>query len=221
MRVLCVEDDETTAKSVALMCQMAGHSCDTTGLGEQAVELGKRIAYDIIILDMMLPDIDGYQVIGRLRSAGVRTPFLIQSGLIDRDNRLVDTLLGDNEVLAKPFTKSELIDRMQAVIAGARQAPSMFEEVDPQDQQALRTDRPERRKHRRFSTLKTGEMTFMDSRHPIACLILNLSYGGAEVRLPDENFDCPSTFALKLQAGPVHSCEVRWRRGDKVGVKFT
>ena len=71
MRVRCVADDVATAKSVVLMCQMAGHSCDTTDLGEQAVELGKQIAYDIIILDMMLPDIDGYQVIGRLRSAGV------------------------------------------------------------------------------------------------------------------------------------------------------
>ena len=100
-------------------------------------------------------------------------------------------------------------------------APSMFEDVDHDDQEALRSGRPERRKHRRFSTLKTGEMAFNDNRHSVACLILNLSYGGAEVRLPDENFDCPSTFALKLQSGPVHSCEVRWRRGDKVGVKFT
>ncbi len=203
------------------MCQMAGHSCDTTGLGAEAVELGKHGNYDIIILDMMLPDIDGYQVIGRLRSAGVRTPFLIQSGLVDRDDQLTDTMLGNNEVLAKPFTKTELIDRIQAVIADARQAPSSFEEAEPDDQVALSSDSPERRRHRRFSTLKTGELTFRDGRHPVACLILNLSYGGAELRVPDEDFDCPSFFSLKLQAGPVHGCEVRWRRGDKLGVKFT
>lgn len=221
MRVLCVEDDDATAKSVALMCQMAGHGCDVTGLGEEAVELGRRGGYDIIILDMMLPDIDGYQVIGRLRSAGVQTPFLIQSGLVDRDHQLTDTLPGNDEVLAKPFTKSELIDRMQAVIASARQASSMFEDVESDGREAPRGDRPERRKHRRFSTLKTGEMVLRDGERPVACLILNLSYGGAEVRLPDEDFDCPPTFTLKLQAGPVHTCEVRWRRSDKVGVKFT
>jgi DNA-binding response OmpR family regulator len=221
VRVLCVEDDVTTARSLALMCQMAGHSCDTTGLGEEAVELGKRGGYDIIILDMMLPDIDGFQVIGRLRSAGIQTPVLIQSGLIDRDNRLRDTLPGNDDVLAKPFTKSELMDRMQAVIARARQAPSMFEEDEPDDQDALWIDASERRNHRRFSTLKTGEIILKDGKPPLACLILNLSYGGAEVRLPDESLECPSTFALKLQAGPVHSCEVCWRRGDKVGVRFT
>ena len=109
---------------------------------------------------MMLPDIDGYQVIGRLRSAGVQTPFLIQSGLVDRDNQLTDAMLGNNQVLAKPFTKTELIDRMQAVIAGARQAPSMFEAAELEDEQALPCHRPERRGHRRFSTLKTGELSF-------------------------------------------------------------
>jgi len=218
--VLCVEDDVATARSVALMCQMSGHSCDTTGLGEEAVELGMRGEYDIIILDMMLPDMDGYQVIGRLRSAGIRTPFLIQSGLIDRDNQLTDILPGSNEVLAKPFTKAELIDRMQAVIARAGQAPSLFEETEPDDQEDLRADRAERRRHRRFSTLKTGELTLGNGGPSVACLILNLSYGGAALRLPDEEFDCPSSFSLKLQAGPVHGCKVIWRRGDMVGVKF-
>ncbi len=218
MRILCVEDDSSTAKSVALMCQMAGHSCDVTGLGEEAVELGKDGAYDIIILDMMLPDIDGFQVIGRLRSAGIKTPFLIQSGLVDRDNRLTENVFGNDEVLAKPFTRSELIDRMQAVIAGARQARSMFEQAEPDSHEAFYG--PERRRHRRFSTLKTGEMALGDGRPTVACLILNLSYGGAEVRLPDEDFNCPETFALKFQTGPIHDCKVLWRRGDKVGVKF-
>lgn len=219
--MLCVEDDVATARSVALMCQMSGHSCDTTRLGEEAVELGKRRDYDIIILDMMLPDIDGYQVIGRLRSAGIRTPFLIQSGLIDRDNQLTDALPGSDEVLAKPFTKAELIDRMQAVIVRARQEPSLFDEPEPDDRDDLRSDKGERRRHRRFSTLKTGELCLGDGGPPVACLILNLSYGGAALRLPDEDFDCPSSFSLKLQAGPVHGCTVLWRRGDMVGVKFS
>lgn len=221
MRVLCVEDDVATAKGVELMCQMAGHSCDVTGLGEQAIELAKQNAYDIIVLDMMLPDIDGYQVIGRLRTAGVHTPFLIQSGLVDRDKQFEADPFGGTEYLAKPFTSSELIDRMRVVLSSTEQAVSPFTENAPVDPQPPHRQQEERRRHRRFSTLKEGEMILAESRQPVACLILNLSYGGAEIRLPDEAFDCPGAFALKLRSGPVHSCEVRWRRGDRIGVEFT
>jgi DNA-binding response OmpR family regulator len=220
MRVLCVEDDQTTAKNVELMCHMAGHTCDTIGLGEQAIELGKTNEYDIIVLDIMLPDIDGYQVIGRLRAAGVHTPFLIQSGLVDRDNELGADPFGDNEYLVKPFTRNELIDRMQAVISGLADESMAFPENDPDGKAAPRPDGAERRQHRRFATLKTGEITCKSGIDPISCIVLNLSYGGAEVRLLDEDFDCPSEFALKFQAGPIHNCEVRWKREDRIGVKF-
>lgn len=221
MRVLCVEDDEATANSVKLMCQTAGHSCDITGLGEQAIELAKQNAYDIIVLDMMLPDVDGYQVIGRLRTAGVHTPFLIQSGLVDRDKRFEDDSFGGNQYLAKPFTGSELIDRMQAVLSRVDQEVSPFSENAPVDPEPPPRHKDERRRHRRFSTLKDGELILADRRQSVACLVLNLSYGGAEIRLPDMEFDCPEAFALKLRSGPVHSCEVRWRRGDRIGVAFT
>jgi DNA-binding response OmpR family regulator len=221
MRVLCVEDDLNTAKGVELMCRMAGHSCDVTDLGEQAIELARQNAYDIIVLDMMLPDIDGYQVIGRLRTAGVHTPILIQSGLVDRDKRFNDDLFGGNEFLVKPFTSSELIDRMRVVLSSAEQAVLPFNENETVDSEPPRGPEEERRQHRRFSTLKEGELIFAQRRQSVACLILNLSYGGAEIRLPDKEFDCPEAFALKLRAGPVHSCEVRWRRGDKIGVEFT
>jgi two-component system cell cycle response regulator CtrA len=221
MRVLCVEDDVATAKGVELMCQMAGHSCDITGLGEQAIELAKQNAYDVIVLDMMLPDIDGYQVIGRLRTAGVHTPFLIQSGLVDRDKQFEDDLFGGNEYLVKPFTSSELIDRMRIVLSSAAQEVSPFTENEPIAPEPPSRQEEERRRHRRFSTLKEGELILAESRQPVACLILNLSYGGAEIRLPEKEFDCPETFALKLRSGPVHSCEVRWRRSDRIGVEFT
>jgi DNA-binding response OmpR family regulator len=220
MRVLCVEDDVTMAKNVELMCHMAGHSCDTTGLGEQAVELGKSNEYDIIVLDIMLPDIDGYQVIGRLRQSGVDTPVLIQSGLVDRDKKLEDSELGDSEHLVKPFTRSELIDRMQAVISGLENSSKTLPEKSPSVVMSSRQDGAERRQHRRFATLKTGEVTYRDSISPASCIILNLSYGGAEIRFVDADFDCPSDFALKLQAGPIHNCKVRWRLGDRVGVQF-
>jgi DNA-binding response OmpR family regulator len=220
MRVLCVEDDVTMAKNVELMCHMAGHSCDTTGLGEQAIELGKTNEYDIIVLDIMLPDIDGYQVIGRLRAAGVHTPFLIQSGLVDRGNEFGEDLFRGNEHLVKPYTKNELIDRMQAVITSLEDKFRAVLEDDLNVAEPLRHDGVERRQHQRFATLKTGEITYKNGKTPISCIILNLSYGGAEIRFLDAEFDCPPDFALKLQGGPIQSCEVRWRRGDRVGVKF-
>lgn len=220
MRVLCVEDDASTAKGVELMCRMAGHSCDIAELGEQAIELAKQNTYDIIVLDMMLPDIDGYQVIGRLRAANVHTPFLIQSGLVDRDRRFEDDVFGGNEYLAKPFTSNELIDRMRVVLSSARQAVSLFAEAETNDVESPQPREQERRRHRRFSTLKEGELILAEGEPAVACLILNLSYGGAEIRLPDKGFECPRTFALKLRSGPVRGCELRWRNEDKIGVEF-
>ena len=74
MRVLLVEDDSATAQSIELMLRTEGFICDTTDLGEDGLEIGKLYDYDIIILDLMLPDIDGYEVLRRLRAARVRTP---------------------------------------------------------------------------------------------------------------------------------------------------
>ena len=64
MRVLLVEDDLNTAQSIALLLKSEGFICDTTDLGEDGLEIGKLYDYDIILLDLMLPDIDGYEVCG-------------------------------------------------------------------------------------------------------------------------------------------------------------
>ena len=85
MRVLLVEDDSTVAKSIQLMLQSDGYIVDSTDLGEDGLEIGKLYDYDIIILDLMLPDIDGYEVLRRLRAARVTTPILILSGLGELD----------------------------------------------------------------------------------------------------------------------------------------
>ena len=68
MRVLLVEDDSTTAQSIQLMLKSESYVCDATDLGEDGLEIGKLYDYDIIILDLMLPDIDGYEVLRRLRA---------------------------------------------------------------------------------------------------------------------------------------------------------
>ena len=88
MRVLLVEDDTSTAKSIELMLKTEGFIVDTTDLGEDGLEIGKLYDYDIIILDLMLPDIDGYEVLKRLRASKVDTPILILSGLSEMDSKI-------------------------------------------------------------------------------------------------------------------------------------
>jgi two-component system, cell cycle response regulator CtrA len=120
MRVLLVEDDSATATSISMMLQAQGFVCDTTDLGEDGLEIGKLYDYDIIILDLMLPDIDGYEVLRRLRQAKVRTPILILSGLSGLDNKVKGLGFGADDFLSKPFERRELVARIQAIVRRAK-----------------------------------------------------------------------------------------------------
>lgn len=116
MRVLLVEDDAATAKSIELMLKSEGYVIDTTDLGEDGIEIGKVYDYDIIILDLMLPDMDGYEVLKTLRNAKVSTPVLILSGLTELDDKLKALGYGADDYLTKPFDKRELVARIQAIV---------------------------------------------------------------------------------------------------------
>ena len=116
MRVLLVEDDTTTSKSIEMMLRSDGYVCDTTDMGEDGLEIGKLYDYDIIILDLMLPDIDGYEVLRRLRAAHVKTPILILSGLTSLDEKIKGLGFGADDYLTKPFDKRELVARLQAIV---------------------------------------------------------------------------------------------------------
>jgi two-component system cell cycle response regulator CtrA len=120
MRVLLVEDDSATATSIEMMLRAEGFICDTTDLGEDGLEIGKLYDYDIIILDLMLPDIDGYEVLRRLRAARVRTPILILSGLAELDHKIKGLGFGADDFLTKPFDRRELIARIQAIVRRAK-----------------------------------------------------------------------------------------------------
>ena len=120
MRVLLVEDDSATAKSVSMMLESEGVVCDTADLGEDGLEIGKIYDYDIIVLDLMLPDIDGYEVLRRLRAARVATPILILSGLTNIDDKIKGFEIGADDYLTKPFDKGELMARIQAIVRRAK-----------------------------------------------------------------------------------------------------
>ena len=116
MRVLLVEDDPTTAQSIEMMLKSAGMVVDATDLGEDGLEIGKLYDYDIIILDLMLPDIDGMEVLRRLRDARVETPVLILSGLTESGQKVKGLGTGADDYLTKPFNKEEFIARIQAIV---------------------------------------------------------------------------------------------------------
>ena len=116
MRVLLVEDDPAMAQSVELMLKSAGMVVDTTDLGEDGLEIGKLYDYDIIVLDLMLPDMDGLEVLRRLRDARVETPVLILSGQTEAETKVKGLDAGADDYLTKPFDKEELMARIQAIV---------------------------------------------------------------------------------------------------------
>ena len=218
MQVLYVEDNPSEAQVVESMLHSEGHFCHTTDSGQQAVALAKRNDYDLIILDIMLPDIDGYEVIEQMRTASVITPFLIQSGLVDRDERLDGLGFGAKDYLVKPFSKNELMECMGSVLFRSKQTiPSRFAYV-PDRERKPRSPGSERRRHRRFATAKSAEI--IDGEERPTCVILNLSHGGAALRLPSQQIPDLPMFKLKLQSGTILQCRICWRLGDKIGVRF-
>ncbi len=116
MRVLIIEDDNATAKSLELMLVSAGFKVFRTSSGEEGLSLGRRYEYDTIILDLRLPDMSGYQVLGALRRAKVKTPVIVVSGLTDIDNKVKALNMGADDYVTKPFHRDELVARLHAVI---------------------------------------------------------------------------------------------------------
>ncbi|MBR4106802.1 MAG: response regulator transcription factor [Alphaproteobacteria bacterium] len=120
MRVLLVEDDFAVSQSIETMLKKEGMIVDTTDLGEDGLEIGKLYDYDIIILDLMLPDINGYEVLRNLRGSKVKTPVLILSGLSEPDNKVKGLGYGADDYLTKPFDKKELLARIHAIVRRAK-----------------------------------------------------------------------------------------------------
>src|SRR5579875_3196193 len=116
MRVLLVEDDITTARGISMGLKAQGAVVDHADTGEEALELAKHYDYDIVLLDLMLPDMEGYDVLRRMRSARVDTPVMILSGLTRPQAKVKAFAMGADEFMTKPFDKAELVARMQAVI---------------------------------------------------------------------------------------------------------
>ena len=116
MRVLLIEDDPATAQSIELMLKSEGFNVFTTDLGEEGVDLGKLYDYDIILLDLNLPDMSGYEVLRSLRVSKIRTPILILSGLAGIEDKVRGLGFGADDYMTKPFHNDELVARIQAIV---------------------------------------------------------------------------------------------------------
>ena len=116
MRVLLIEDDSTTAQSIELMLKSESFNVYTTDLGEEGVDLGKLYDYDIILLDLNLPDMSGFEVLRSLRVSKVKTPILILSGLAGIEDKVKGLGFGADDYMTKPFHKNELVARIHAIV---------------------------------------------------------------------------------------------------------
>jgi two-component system cell cycle response regulator CtrA len=116
MRVLLVEDDPTTSKSIELMLTHANLNVYCTDLGEEGIDLAKLYDYDLILLDLNLPDMNGHEVLRQLRLARIDTPILILTGEDDTENKIKGFGFGADDYMTKPFHREELVARIHAII---------------------------------------------------------------------------------------------------------
>ena len=116
MRILLVEDDPTTARSIELMLNHANFNVYLTDMGEEGVDLAKLYDYDLILLDLDLPDMNGLDVLRQIRVSRIDTPILILTGSGDTEIKLRGFGFGADAYMTKPFHREELVARIQAII---------------------------------------------------------------------------------------------------------
>jgi two-component system cell cycle response regulator CtrA len=116
MRALLVEDDLTVSRGIVAMLKAAAMVVEAVDTGDEALELARMYDYDIIILDLVLPDMEGYEVVRRLRASRVETPVLILSGLNRPQAKVKGFGVGADDFICKPFDSQELLARIQAVV---------------------------------------------------------------------------------------------------------
>ena len=120
MRVLLIEDDRAMAQSIELMLKSEDFNVYATDLGGEGIDLGKIYDYDIILLDLNLPDMSGFEVLRKLRLSKVQTPILILSGLANVEDKTKGLGFGADDYVTKPFHKDELVARIHAIVRRSR-----------------------------------------------------------------------------------------------------
>ncbi len=130
MRILLIEDDSATAQSIELMLKSESFNVYTTDLGEEGIDLGKLYDYDIILLDLNLPDMSGFEVLRSLRVSKVKTPTLILTGLAGVEDKVKGLGFGADDYMTKPFHKDELVARIHSIVRRSRGHAQSVIEID-------------------------------------------------------------------------------------------
>jgi two-component system, OmpR family, response regulator len=143
MRILVVEDEAKLAALLQRGLAEEGHAVDVAATGEDALWMGGAVEYDAVVLDVMLPGLDGFEVCRRLRAKGVWAPILLLTARNGVDDRVTGLDAGADDYLAKPFSFDELLARLRALARrGAAERPAVLEvddlRLDPAARRAWR-----------------------------------------------------------------------------------
>src|SRR5215217_4243477 len=159
MRLLLIEDDPTVTKGIELMLTSEDIEVQTTELGQDGLDLGSVFLYDLILLDLNLPDMSGYEVLRSLRLGNIKTPVLILSGLDGTEHKVKGLGLGADDYLTKPFQSDELIARIRAIL---RRSGDRVESVIRCGDLTLKLDQKRAEMGRRDLGLTTKEYQMLE-----------------------------------------------------------
>jgi two-component system, cell cycle response regulator CtrA len=218
MRVLLIEDDSALAQSIELMLQSEGFVVYQTETGEEGIDLGKLYDYDIMLLDLDLPDMSGYEVLKALRVSKVQTPILILSAFSGIEDKVRGLGVGADDYMTKPFHKDELVARIHAIVRRSKgHAQSVIQTGDLTVN--LDTKTVEVHGQRVHLTGKEYQMLELLSLRKGTTLtkemFLNHLYGGMdepELKIIDV-FICKLRKKLQAATGNQHYIETVWGRG--------
>jgi two-component system, OmpR family, response regulator len=160
MRILVVEDDPKMAGLLRRGLLEEGHAPDVAQVGDDALWMAKAVEYDAIVLDLLLPGIDGVEVCRRLRRDGVWSPILMLTARDGIEDRVAGLDAGADDYLPKPFSFSELLARLRALVRrGSPERPSVLTvgdlRLDPATRQVWRGETEIHLSAKEFSLLET------------------------------------------------------------------
>jgi two-component system cell cycle response regulator CtrA len=218
MRILLIEDDSALAQSIELMLKSEGFNVYTTDLGEDGIDLGKIYDYDIILLDLNLPDMSGFEVLRSMRLAKVKAPILILTGVDTIEDKVRGLGVGADDYLTKPFHKDELVARIHAIVRRSKghaqsviQTGDLWVDLDTKNVEIngvpVHLTRKEYQMLELFSLRKGTTLTKE--------MFLNHLYGGMEEPEPKiiDVFICKLRKKLAGASGGNEFIETVWARG--------
>jgi two-component system, cell cycle response regulator CtrA len=218
MRVLLVEDDRNTAQSIELMLKSEGFVFEHCDNGEDGIDLAKHYDYDIVLLDLTLPDMNGFDVLRQLRNSRVNTPIMMLTGNADIDTKVRGLGVGADDYVTKPFHKDELVARINAIVRrskGHSQSTITTGEIIVNlDQKTVEVD--QERVHLTGKEYQMLELLSLRKGTTLTKeMFLNHLYGGLdepELKIIDV-FICKLRKKLAASTGGNHYIETVWGRG--------